>query len=88
MAIMLSMESMIAMVPGSKKSPAAKSSRVKRSHNSFGPGTGSGPGAAPCVSDLAEDTGITVTVSRGLSPHSAAGINPAHAVPLFSLSAL
>ena len=33
-------------------------------------------------------TGITVTVSRGLSPHSAAGINPAHAAPLFSLSAL
>ena len=24
-----------------------------------------------------------MTVSRGLSPHSAAGINPAHAVPLF-----
>lgn len=60
-----------------------KSSRVKRSHNSFGPGTGSDPGAAYCVSDLAEQTGITVTVSQGLSPHSAAGINPAHAVPLF-----
>lgn len=37
-----------------KNHPAAIGSRVKRSHNSFGPGTGSGPGAAYCVSGLAE----------------------------------
>ena len=37
-----------------KNHPTAIGSRVKRSHNSFGPGTGSGPGAAYCVSDLAE----------------------------------
>lgn len=89
MAIMLSMESMRHHGAWQQKiTRPPKSSRVKRSHNSFGPGTGSGPGAAPCVSDLAEQIGITVTVSRGLSPHSAAGINPAHAVPLFGLSAL
>ena len=41
-------------LPAAKNHPAAKSSRVKRSHNSFGPGTGSGPGAAYCVPDLAE----------------------------------
>ena len=41
-------------LPAAKNHPAAIGSRVKRSHNSFGPGTGSGPGAAYCVSDLAE----------------------------------
>ena len=39
MAIMLSMESMRQYCLD-KNHPAAKSSRVKRSHNSFGPGTG------------------------------------------------
>ena len=41
------------------------------------------PGAAPCVSDLAEQIGITVTVSRGFSPHSAAGIKPGSRCPFF-----
>ncbi len=55
MAIMLSMESMRHHGAWQQKiTRPPKSSRVKRSHNSFGPGTGSGPGAAPCVSDLAE----------------------------------
>ena len=36
-----------------KNHPAAIGSRVKQFRNSFGPGTGSGPGAAPCESDLA-----------------------------------
>ena len=46
-------EAWSAMALSRKNHPAAIGSRVKQFCNSFGPGTGSGPGAAPCVSDLA-----------------------------------
>lgn len=53
MAIMLSMESMRQYCLD-KNHPAAKKQPGEAFKNSFGPGTGSGPGAAPCVPDLAE----------------------------------
>ncbi|WP_337490417.1 hypothetical protein [Vescimonas sp.] len=50
---MLSMESMRQYCLD-KNHPAAKKQPGEAFKNSFGPGTGSGPGAAYCVPDLAE----------------------------------